>query len=475
MSGSTSYEPHPHITSNGGPSNSAAFIDLTDLESEQPIPSRAIPGEIVEILSDDDAPQDGNVSEDSDDVEFVSETPGNDDIQFVRETPARPHSRSRSSSSHHPTTWPHQGRHVFATMNRLGEHTWEPHRTWGTHFSDHEWRGLRERLHQAMEAFRGTDHSDPNLFIYYDQSDHHRSANAARVSSARSQSRGAAGARTPPRPRTANMLMNRVLSSTRSRTPQRQRTPQRYGVPEPAAAFLPRTRTPSPMPLQRDPLNPFEARPPVTPEVALDDPHRLRHMRELYVERLAHRQYLRDLGLDEHLENEFMREVDQDYERAVSVDLEEERRKERQQQQQEVARAKPLPASRPGHTTVLTPSTVIACPLCRKAFGEKGDDIKLFALTSCNHVVCGDCVEEIFLTKVEIKSPSKASRSAAAKRSKGKAKAMETQVSGAAGSSSSPTEDPIPAPAYRIVKKGSGSCPSCSSRVRRAQVQQLYL
>ena len=198
-------------------------------------------------------------------------------------------------------------------------------------------------------------------------------------------------------------------------------------------------------------------------------------MREAHQERQAQRQYLRDIGLNEHLENEFMREVDEVYERAVSVDLEEERRKEQQQQLRETVRTKPLPASRPGHTTVLTPTTVIACPLCRKAFGEKGDDTKLFALTSCNHVVCGDCVEEIFLTKVEIKSPSKASRSAAAKRAKGKAKAVETLDSGAAGSSSSLAEEAVPAPAYKVVKKGSGLCPSCSCRVRRAQVHQLYL
>ncbi|KAF9284648.1 hypothetical protein BGZ68_004523 [Mortierella alpina] len=418
MSGSTSYVPHAHTTSNGGPSNSAAFIDLTDLEAEPPIPARTVPGEIVEILSDDEAPQDGHLSDDSDEVEFVSETPGNDDIQFVRETPARPQSRSRSSSSHHPPSFPQQGRHLFAT--------WEPHRTWGTHLSDHEWRGLRERLHQAMEAFRGTDHSDPNLFIYYDHSDHHRPPNASRLNATGSQSRGATAARTPPRPRTANMLMNRVLSSARSRTPQRQRSPQRYGIPQPAAAFLPlRPRTPTPVPFERDPLNPFDPPPPGTPEIDLDDPNRLRHMRELYQERLVQRQYLQDMGLDEHLENEFMREVDRDYERAVSEDLAEER--------------------------------LIACPLCRKAFGEKGDDTRLFALTSCNHVVCGDCVEEIFLTKVEIKSPSKASRSAAAKRAKGKAKAVETLDSGAAGSSSSPAEEAVPTPAYKVVKKGSAS------------------
>ncbi|CAO3570427.1 unnamed protein product [Mortierella alpina] len=470
MSGSTSYVPHPHTTSNGGPSNSAAFINLTDLEAEQPIPPRAVPGEVVEILSDDEGPQDGDVSDDSDEVEFVSETPGNDDIQFVRETPARPRSRSRSSSSRHPASRSHQNRHLFATLNRVGEHTWEPHWTWGTHFSDHEWRGLRERLHQAMEAFRGTDHSDPNLFIYYDHSDRHRPANASRLNPTGFQSQGATSARTPPRPRTANTLMNRVLSSVRSRTPQR------FGIPEPAAAFLPpRTRTPSPLPLQRDPLNPFDPPPPVTSNGAPGEPHWLTNMRELHQERLLNRRYLRDIGLDEHLENEFMREMEEDYERAVSVDWEEERRKEQQQQQQESARAKPLPASRPGHTTVLTPSTAIACPLCRKAFGEKGDDTRLFALTSCNHVVCGDCVEEIFLTKVEIKSPSRASKSAATKRAKGKAKAVETQVSGAAGPSSAPVEEAVPAPAYKVVKKGSGSCPSCSSRVRRAQVQQLYL
>ncbi|KAG0249888.1 hypothetical protein BG011_008849 [Mortierella polycephala] len=142
---------------------------------------------------------------------------------------------------------------------------------------------------------------------------------------------------------------------------------------------------------------------------------------------------------------------------------------------------------RPGHTKSISTDVTIACPVCRKELGHQGkDSTKLWVVVGCGHVVCNDCVEELFITRTAIKTPSSASkgrRNSASTRSKGKGKAramddeQEHEAQEAlAGSSTAATAVKDEAPVmFKISKRLTGSCPSCSRRIKRAQIQQLFL
>ncbi|KAF9188833.1 hypothetical protein BGZ51_000291 [Haplosporangium sp. Z 767] len=145
---------------------------------------------------------------------------------------------------------------------------------------------------------------------------------------------------------------------------------------------------------------------------------------------------------------------------------------------------------RPGHTKTISADVIIACPVCQKELGHQGkDSTKLWVVVGCGHVICNDCVEELFITKTAIKAPSSASkgrRNSVLARSKGKgkgkARAMddeqehETQETLASSSTAAaaPAKDEAQV-MFKIVKRLTGSCPSCSRRIKKTQIQQLFL
>ncbi|KAI7815917.1 hypothetical protein BC939DRAFT_482480 [Gamsiella multidivaricata] len=150
---------------------------------------------------------------------------------------------------------------------------------------------------------------------------------------------------------------------------------------------------------------------------------------------------------------------------------------------------KPSVPARPGHTKSLAGDVIVACPICEKELGHKGKDkTTLWVVTGCGHVVCEDCVEVMFTTKVPIK-PSKGRRQSISKRAKAKDKgkgrwtgtimdvdadAQEEQDTMQGGSNQGVSSDAVNA-GFKLVKRATGTCPSCNRKIRRAVMQQLYL
>ncbi|KAK3809248.1 MAG: hypothetical protein J3Q66DRAFT_353271 [Benniella sp.] len=195
-----------------------------------------------------------------------------------------------------------------------------------------------------------------------------------------------------------------------------------------------------------------------------------------------------------------------------------------EQQERERAQARlPTPA-RPGFTKTLGENIKIICPLCREEFGRKrGDNTTLWVIIGCGHVVCGDCVETIFVSKVAIKGRTRRVPKQTWTKLKGKGKARSTgpssvsptmsaatemdedmdldqqdQVGGAsdiaaASSITSLHEKPPSGSAsgsntglggeetgadtstFKLVKKSVGVCPGCNRKIKKSSIQQLYL
>ncbi|KAF9945373.1 hypothetical protein BGZ65_010833, partial [Modicella reniformis] len=191
--------------------------------------------------------------------------------------------------------------------------------------------------------------------------------------------------------------------------------------------------------------------------------------------------------------------------------------------------SRPPVEARPGFTKTLSGNVRVMCPMCCLEFGHKGKDkTTLWVIMGCGHVVCGDCVDDIFMSKVAIKPKGRRTSIAARRAAKGKEKAksagpssssssppptpteasseMEEEIemevdqtaSSAAASSAaaaaaatmvSSTTAPIPivtqkkeeeiyAPEetlFKLVKRATGSCPGCNRKIKKSSIQQLFL
>ncbi|KAG0325756.1 hypothetical protein BGZ99_000201 [Dissophora globulifera] len=150
---------------------------------------------------------------------------------------------------------------------------------------------------------------------------------------------------------------------------------------------------------------------------------------------------------------------------------------------------KPVVPARPGYTKSLNAEVTIACPVCCLELGHKGkENTKLWVVVGCGHVICDDCVEGIFMSKVAVKG-SKARRSSISKRSKGKGKAKWTasgaqsdEQDGQIDTNTSPLQDAdaagvktSPDVTFKVVKRVTGACPSCNRKIKKTSIQQLYL
>ncbi|KAF8924929.1 hypothetical protein EDD21DRAFT_374749 [Dissophora ornata] len=147
---------------------------------------------------------------------------------------------------------------------------------------------------------------------------------------------------------------------------------------------------------------------------------------------------------------------------------------------------KPLVPARPGHTKTLNPDVTVACPMCQLELGHRGkENTKLWVVVGCGHVICDDCIDGIFVSKIAIKG-TKARRPSVSKKAKGKGKAKWTDADEEPGTQgnaglavlqdSSALEPKTPLEAtFKVVKRTTGSCPSCSRKIKRTAMQQLYL
>ncbi|KAF9999915.1 hypothetical protein BGZ79_006493 [Entomortierella chlamydospora] len=137
---------------------------------------------------------------------------------------------------------------------------------------------------------------------------------------------------------------------------------------------------------------------------------------------------------------------------------------------------KPLVPARPGHTKTLSQDVILACPVCKNELGYGKENTKLWVVIGCGHVICGDCIESVFLSKVMKKKP-------ASKKSKNKGKAKWTapvdteEDSGVQGEGETNGESKAmnTEVGFKMVMKQSGHCPSCSRSIRKTSIQQLYL
>ncbi|GJJ71260.1 hypothetical protein EMPS_03610 [Entomortierella parvispora] len=144
----------------------------------------------------------------------------------------------------------------------------------------------------------------------------------------------------------------------------------------------------------------------------------------------------------------------------------------------------------PGFTKALTVDTVVICPACQLPFGHSGvETAELWVIWGCGHVICGDCVDSLFITKTEIKpnqdtkvSPSKNGRGKGRAKNKGSAKsAISAPAVGDGGtdadaSERDPTKDEEPEAEnlFKITKKQYGNCPCCNRKVKRSSIVRLY-
>ncbi|KAI8363154.1 hypothetical protein B0O80DRAFT_432858 [Mortierella sp. GBAus27b] len=199
----------------------------------------------------------------------------------------------------------------------------------------------------------------------------------------------------------------------------------------------------------------------------------------------------------------------------------------RREQQERVATPRPPPTVRQGFTKTLGGDVRIICPMCRNELGHKGGpNTTLWVVMGCGHVVCEDCVENIFISKVVIKGSRRKSTGSAKSKGKEKAKSVRflstspsttsgspemeddmdvdlpEQAAGAGGggggggvsssaaggetaggkrgsSGSSKTAEEQPAAAeeanFKLVKKATGLCPGCHRKIKKGSIQQLYL
>lgn len=156
-------------------------------------------------------------------------------------------------------------------------------------------------------------------------------------------------------------------------------------------------------------------------------------------------------------------------------------------------RQKPEAEVAPGYTRSVDADTRLACPSCCNEFGiaeQTGGVTKLFVIMGCGHVICHDCVEPLFLKKTAIKPPKgrKASlnktptRAPSSRKSKGKEK--ESAVAAAATDGDAemgPEQEPEQGAEaqeeerFKMVPRATGQCPSCSRKIRRPALQQIYL
>ncbi|KAF9909180.1 hypothetical protein BX616_011259 [Lobosporangium transversale] len=174
---------------------------------------------------------------------------------------------------------------------------------------------------------------------------------------------------------------------------------------------------------------------------------------------------------------------------------------------------KPAVEPRPGYTKSLNKNVTIACPICQNELGHAGkENTKLWVLVGCGHVICDECIEGIFMTKVAIKSKvasnaattsigmaaTSSRRQSISKRSviKGKAKwtapmpslaptngdeqymesggkMTESSVNVNRGTDTGPSTDG--SGTFKLVKRATGQCPSCNRKIKKTSVQQLYL
>lgn len=154
-------------------------------------------------------------------------------------------------------------------------------------------------------------------------------------------------------------------------------------------------------------------------------------------------------------------------------------------------RQKPEMEVAPGYTRSIHAETRLACPSCSNEFGmaeKTGGVTKLFVIMGCGHVICHDCVEPLFLKKTAIKPPKgrKASlnktptRAALSRKSKGKER--ESAVAAAAidgdaeiGREQEQGVEVREGELFKMVPRATGQCPSCSRKIRRPALQQIYL
>ncbi|KAI9232168.1 hypothetical protein MVEG_05580 [Podila verticillata NRRL 6337] len=146
----------------------------------------------------------------------------------------------------------------------------------------------------------------------------------------------------------------------------------------------------------------------------------------------------------------------------------------------------------PGYTRSVDANTRLACPSCSNEFGmaeKSGGMTKLFVIMGCGHVICQDCVEPLFLKKTAIKPPkgrkapvnNKPARAASNRKSKGKERetAVATAEDGDAEmgehdgqeQGTQAQEEEL----FKMVPRATGQCPSCSRKIRRPALQQIYL
>ncbi|KAI1316344.1 hypothetical protein EDD11_010058 [Mortierella claussenii] len=187
--------------------------------------------------------------------------------------------------------------------------------------------------------------------------------------------------------------------------------------------------------------------------------------------------------------------------------------------------AQPAVPARPGHTKSLNKTIIVACPVCKKELGHGGkENTKLWVVIGCGHVICDECIEGMFVSKVTIKASRRQSLS---RKSKGKGKARmttpsittastadvdadmdavagtekadatvicagtKTELDTSTGTTLSATAalNDVPAATtvgteavqdlsagkVKIVPRMTALCPSCQRRIKKSSIQQLYL
>ncbi|KAF8984497.1 hypothetical protein BGZ46_007864 [Entomortierella lignicola] len=139
----------------------------------------------------------------------------------------------------------------------------------------------------------------------------------------------------------------------------------------------------------------------------------------------------------------------------------------------DVPEIKPIVPARLGYTKTISQDVIIACPGCKNEFGHDNQSVKLWVIVGCGHVICHNCSESLFRSKVINKKKAKS-------KNKGKAKWTahpdteeesnphgEEEVNGAKVVTME--ED------FKIVTKSKGSCPTCSRNIKKTSIQQLFL
>ncbi|KAG0047817.1 hypothetical protein BGZ83_007214 [Gryganskiella cystojenkinii] len=170
-----------------------------------------------------------------------------------------------------------------------------------------------------------------------------------------------------------------------------------------------------------------------------------------------------------------------------------------------------------GLTKIISADTVIVCPGCRLPFGHSGTEhTQLWVVWGCGHVICGECVDGLFVTKTEVKSSAVSTnthsnsntatggasltkvkgkgRSKVRSSSKSRAEAVaavfeadeetgtESRTADVSSAMSVMPKDevmvdsaqPVMEKIYKITKKTMGNCPSCNRRVKRSSIIRLY-